>query len=45
MPPMRKVPMRKENNPVIIEKDGKKYKQIEMRSALPIWAAVKGMLA
>lgn len=36
---MRKVPMRKENNPVIIEKDGKKYKQIELRSALPIWAA------
>lgn len=33
------MPMRKENNPVIIEKDGKKYKQIEMRSALPIWAA------
>lgn len=33
------MPMRKENNPVIIEKDGKKYKQIEMRSALPIWVA------
>ena len=31
--------MRKENTPVIIEKDGKKYKQLEMGSALPIWAA------
>lgn len=31
--------MRKENTPVIIEKDGKKYKQVEIVSALPLWAA------
>lgn len=31
--------MRKENTPVIVEKDGKKYKQLEMTSSLSIWAA------
>ena len=29
----------KKNEPVIIEKDGKKYKQVPVKSALPIWAA------
>lgn len=29
----------KKNEPVIIEKDGRKYKEVPVKSALPIWAA------
>lgn len=31
--------MNKENTPKIIEKDGKKYKEVPIKSALPLWAA------
>ena len=31
--------MNKDNTPAVVEKDGKKYKVVQVKSALPIWAA------
>ena len=31
----------KKPDPVIIEKDGRKYKEVPVKSALPLWAAVR----
>lgn len=30
---------KKDNSPVLIEKDGRKYKEVPVKSALPLWAA------